>query len=225
MWHRLQPSWYPLQSILCWAMIGVLYVLGQATLVTTALMCSVISVKTLATLGPGCPDKIPPSGTPNHHDRSCSQPHYDHNHRDRSQFLTTDAAKEDTLTGQDLIANPTVAEGSAAIGGMHPTPHPTTTAAFDKHQLSIDVGDTLARAHCTSTTAIHLRHATFPARVTLKTSFDWSQSSSRHSHHTPHRWYTNKASKLHSQTASLTNSLAEEGHHSGFTIRLFPRIG
>ena len=32
-----------------------------------------------------CPEKVLPSGTPHYHDRSHSQSHYDHNHRDRSQ--------------------------------------------------------------------------------------------------------------------------------------------
>ena len=33
------------------------------------------------------PDRLPPSGTPHHHNRSCSWPCYDHSHRDRSQSL------------------------------------------------------------------------------------------------------------------------------------------
>ena len=31
-----------------------------------------------------CPNKIPPLGTSHHHNRSCSWPHYDHSHRDRT---------------------------------------------------------------------------------------------------------------------------------------------
>ena len=115
-----------------------------------------------------CPDKILPSGMPCHHDRLCSWPHYNHNCKDRSSSLTTDAAKEETLTGQDHTVNPTTTEGPSTIEGMHPTPHSTTTVLHATHQLTNAVGDTITRTHCASTTVTHPRHATFRTESLLR---------------------------------------------------------
>ena len=51
--------------------------------------------------------------------------------------LNTDISKENALTGQDHITDPTAAEAPATIGGMHPTLHPTTAAAHHTHQLML----------------------------------------------------------------------------------------
>ena len=82
---------------------------------------------------------------------------------------TTDAAQEDAYTGQDHTANPTTVEAPATNGDIHPIFYPTTAVAHDTHQLNDALGNTLAEKHCTITTATSLRHATFPARLTLKT--------------------------------------------------------
>ena len=87
MWHiKLKTPWCPLQLIWYQMITGVLYVIRQATLVGTAQMQRVITVKTLATL-PSTVQTNPPSGTVHYHNRLCSQPHYEHNHRDRFQSL------------------------------------------------------------------------------------------------------------------------------------------
>ena len=83
--------------------------------------------------------------------------------------LTTDAAKEDALTGQDHTTDPTVAGALAAIRGMHPTPHPMTAAAHNTHKPNDALSNTLAKTHHTGTTVTHLSHAIFPAGVTLET--------------------------------------------------------
>ena len=115
-----------------------------------------------------CPDRIPPSGTPHHHNRSCFLPHYDHNCRDRSQSLNYKWSQERCLTNQDHTADPTMAEVPATIGEMHPISYPTTAAACDTHQPANALGDTLD--------GTHLRHATFPNAVTLETTLCYKAS-------------------------------------------------
>ena len=154
-------------------MTDAFYVARHTTLVSTAPMCSVVTMKTLVIFPKGCPDRIPLSGTPCRHDRSCSWTHYNHSHKDPSP-LTTDAAKEETSTSQDPTTNPNTTEALATIRGMHPAPHPTSVTACNTHQLTDTPGNTLTWTHHTSTAMTHLRHGTFPVGVTLET-IQWTK--------------------------------------------------
>ena len=80
--------------------------------------------------------------------------------------LTTDAAKEDASTSQEHTTDPTMAEAPATINGMHPTPHPTTIAAHDTHQLNDALDDTVTEIHHAGTTITHLSHATILVNAT-----------------------------------------------------------
>ena len=133
-------------------------------------MHNVIIVRTLATWPRTVLTKFPhQEGTPHHHNRSHSWPHYDHNNRERSQSLTTDTAWEGILTDSYHTANPTVAGVSATIKGRHLTHHPTTVPAHDTHQLTDTLGDTLTRTYHPNNTLTCLRHTAFFTGVTLKT--------------------------------------------------------
>ena len=76
-----------------------------------------------------------------------------------SSPLSTDAAREDSSTGQDPTVDPTAAEAPATIKGTHPTAHPATAPAQATHKPT---------NACTRTTVTHPRHATFPTGVTLE---------------------------------------------------------
>ena len=76
------------------------------------------------------------------------------------------------LPGQDFITN--CIKAPETIGGISPPPHPTTAAAQlltnpATNQLNDELGDTFIRTQHTSNTATCLRHANFPARITVKT--------------------------------------------------------
>ena len=144
-------------------MTGVLYAPSQATLVTTALICSVLTAKTLATLPRTVQIRSP---LQEHH--FTKRGHAPNPVGTDPSCLNTDTAKEAALTGHDHSANATMAEAPATIGGTHPTPHPTNIAAYNTHQLTDALGNTLTGTQHTGTTVTHLRHATSPARVTLK---------------------------------------------------------
>ena len=108
-----------------------------------------------------CPEKIPPLGTPHHHDRSSSWPCYNHNCRDRSQSLH--------YRCNQGKCNLTTAEAPAAFWGTHPTPHHANTAACNTHPLNDALGDTHIGTHHTGTIVTCLWHITLLARVTLMT--------------------------------------------------------
>ena len=142
-------------------MIGVWYLVRQATVVATAQMHSVITVKTLVT----SPRTVQTRSLNQEHQVSTTG--HTPNHittttiRTDLSPLTTDTAKEYASTSQDHTTDPTIAEAPAIIGGMHPPSDPTTTTACDTHQLTDTLDNTLTRTHCTSTTLTHLRHANF----------------------------------------------------------------
>ena len=94
---------------------------------------------------------------------------------DHGPFIT-DAAREDPSTGQGHTTDLTAAEAPATIRGMHPTPHPTITAAHDTHSLKDALGNTFAGTHCTDTATTHLQHCTLHARVTLVTTLQTKAS-------------------------------------------------
>ena len=130
-----------------------------------------------------CPNKIPPSWTPPHHNRSCSQTHCDHNHRDRSvPYL--DIAMEDALTAHDHTTDPTTTESLATTKDTHPNPHPTTAAVCAFLWLTIALGNTHARTHHTGINMNHLDNTPFPTSHFWGYSTDQSQSSPSPSHHT-----------------------------------------
>ena len=156
-------------------MTGVLYAVSQATLVATVPLTVFLTVKTLATASETVQTRylhqqhhITMTGhTPN--------PIMITTIGTDPSPLTTDAAKEDTLTSQDHTANPATAEVPATIRDIHPTPHLTTIAGHDTHQLTNAVGDTLTETHHPSITMTHLRHTTFPTGVTLKATL-WAKA-------------------------------------------------
>ena len=134
-------------------------------------MCSVITAKTLATHA--LPRTVQTRSPHQQHHITMTGCTADHvtttTMGTNCSPISTDAAKEDTLTSQDHTTDPTVAEAPVTIRRMHPAPHPTTTTAFDTHQLTNALDDTLTRTQYTGTTVTYLRHTTFPARITLKT--------------------------------------------------------
>ena len=89
--------------------------------------------------------------------------------------LTTDTAKEDALTCQDHATNPIVAEAPATIGGRHPSPHPSTAAAYNTHQPNDTLDNIITKTHCTGTATLCPSHVTFPVRVTLET-ISWTEA-------------------------------------------------
>ena len=106
----------------------------QVTLVTTALMCSAITAKTLATSSRTVQTKSL------HQEHNITMTGCAPDHIMTTTIgtdpspLTTDAAKEDALTSQDHTTDPTVTEALATIGEMYTIPHPTTAAAWTTHQ-------------------------------------------------------------------------------------------
>ena len=99
----------------------------QATLVITALMCSVTTIKSLATLSKTAPTKSL------HWEYLATTTGCIHGHimittieTGYSPF-TTDTAREDALTGHDHTTNPTTIEDLATTKDTS-HPHPTTTA-------------------------------------------------------------------------------------------------
>ena len=88
---------------------------------------------------------------------------------DHSPFIT-DEAKEDTLTGQSHTSDLTMAEVPATIEGIHPTPHPITTAAHDAHPSTGTLSDTLTGTQHTGTATTHPQNNTLLTGVTLTTT-------------------------------------------------------
>ena len=159
-------------------MTDVLFTARQVMLVTTASICSVITVMILVILPRTMQRKFPPSETPCHHNLSCSHSCYNCNCKDRSQSFHH-RHRENASTGQGNTTNLNVTEAPATNVGTPPTPYPFTTAAHDSHPLTDVLGDTLVGTPLNGTTTTHPWHDALHARATLAT-MDCSQSSSRH---------------------------------------------
>ena len=63
-----------------------------------------------------------------------------------SPFIT-DTARKDASIGLGHITDSTTTEAPATTRGIHPTPHPTTTAAHDTNPPIDALGDTLTGIH------------------------------------------------------------------------------
>ena len=164
---KLWPHWHLLQSTWCWMTTNVLPAVRQTTLVTTALIHSATTMKSLATLHKTVQIKFLHL---EHHATTtgCAPGHImattigtDHS------FLTTDRAVEDTFTSHNHTTDPTMAEALATIEDIHSTTHPTTIAACTLLQLMDALDDILTGTCHTDTTMSHLEHATFPTRIIL----------------------------------------------------------
>ena len=102
------------------------------------------------------PNKIPPSGTPCHQDRSHSRHLYTHTQRadHASPIMVPDMG--DISAGHSPTAIPT-ATGTVVSEGTHCSPHPATTTTFAALQL---MGAPIATCAMTHPTGIVTSHPT-----------------------------------------------------------------
>ena len=115
-----------------------------------------------------CPGNIPPSGTHCCHDRSCTWPHHNHNHSDRSQSLNyrhSHGRCFDWLQSHHQSYHDRSPSNYQRHVFHSPSNHCSSSCYPSTHQC---LGNTHTGTHHTGITVTHLDHATFCTRVTLK---------------------------------------------------------
>ena len=161
-----------------------------------------------------CPKKIVPSGTPHHHNRSCSHSHHNHGHRDRSHTFHHRHGQ-----GNCLDRSGAHHWSKCDRSTRHHWRHAPYSISHHNIHSCYPSTDRYPRRHsCRDTPHCHrwntFRHSScWHHSQHCSTGHSWS--SLRHSSGTTHRFHTRKVSKPCSWTEIPHRPL----HHKKVTIK------